>query len=187
MHIFNNIRPKVDRRFKLFTFTSFVFTIFFFLMYQRQKKCVQLLMVALKFSFTSGFVFSKKLFKYIVIFVTKDFPLWNNLSFTQTMLIFYTQRSVLVFLNINLDFLVQTSFSSMLVGNDHNLIVAKMFLTSDCNWSRTQKHLVRKQALNHLAKLGKWLSSVLSTYLYGAFDCMYLSCHVRISEWIHTL
>ena len=74
----------------------------------------------------------------------------------QIMLIFYTQRrTVLIFLNINLDFLVQTSFSSMLVGNDHNLIVAKMFLTSDCNWSRTQKHLVRKQALNHLAKLGK--------------------------------
>ena len=72
------------------------------------------------------------------------------------MLIFYTQRrSVLIFLNIHLDFLVQTSFSSMLVGNDHNLIVAKMFLTSDCNWTRNQNHLVRKQALNHFAKLAK--------------------------------
>ena len=28
----------------------------------------------------------------------------------------------------------------------------------------------------------------MSTYLYGAFDCMFLlSCHVRVSEWIHTL
>ena len=32
-----------------------------------------------------------------------------------------------------------------------------------------------------------WLSCVVSTYLYGAFDCMFLSCHVRVSEWIHTL
>ena len=30
-------------------------------------------------------------------------------------------------------------------------------------------------------------SCVLSTYLYGAFDRMFLSCHVRGSEWIHTL
>ena len=31
------------------------------------------------------------------------------------------------------------------------------------------------------------ISCVARTYLYGAFDCMLLSCHVRISEWIHTL
>ena len=35
-----------------------------------------------------------------------------------------------------------------------------------------------KSGLDYLAKLGKWLSCVVSTYLYGAFDCMYLSCHV---------
>ena len=58
---------------------------------------------------------------------------------------------------------------------------------NDCNWTRTQNHLVCKQTLNHLAKLVKWLSCVLSTYLYGAFDCMFLSCHIRVSEWIHTL
>ena len=56
-----------------------------------------------------------------------------------------------------------------------------------CNWAQTQNHLVLKQTLNHLAKLAKWLSCVLSIYLYGAFDCMFLSCHVRISEWIHTI
>ena len=39
---------------------------------------------------------------------------------------------------------------------------------SDCNWTRTQNHLVRKRTLNHLVKLAKWLSCVLSTYLYGA-------------------
>ena len=57
---------------------------------------------------------------------------------------------------------------------------------SDCNWIRTHNHLVHKRTLNHLAKLAKWLSCVVSTYLYGAFDCMFLSCHVRVSEWIHT-
>ena len=57
---------------------------------------------------------------------------------------------------------------------------------SDCNWTRTQNHLVLKWTLNHLAKLTKWLSCVLSTYLSGAIDCMFLSCHVCVSEWIHT-
>ena len=35
---------------------------------------------------------------------------------------------------------------------------------SDCNWTRTQNHLVRKQTLNHLAKLAcVWLSVCLQT------------------------
>ena len=58
---------------------------------------------------------------------------------------------------------------------------------SDCDGTRTHNHLVRKRTINHLAKLVKWLSCALSTYLYGAFDCMFLSCHVRVWEWIHTL
>ena len=58
---------------------------------------------------------------------------------------------------------------------------------SDCNRIRTHNHLVLKPTLNHSAKLTKWLSCVLNTYLYGAFDCIFLSCQVRISEWIHTL
>ena len=44
-----------------------------------------------------------------------------------------------------------------------------------------------KRILNHLAKLAKWLSCVVSTYMYGAFDCMFLICHVRVSEWIQNL
>ena len=58
---------------------------------------------------------------------------------------------------------------------------------SDCNWTRTYNNLVRKRTLNQLTKLAKWLSCVESTYLYGAFDCMFLSCHVHVSERIHTL
>ena len=65
-----------------------------------------------------------------------------------------------------------------------NLMVVSIL--SDCNWTRTQKHLVLKRTLNHLAKLAKWFNCVLSTYLYGGFDCMFLSCHVRVSEWIHS-
>ena len=57
----------------------------------------------------------------------------------------------------------------------------------ESNGIRTHNHLVSKQTLNHLAKLTRWLSRVVGTYLYGAFDCMLLSCHVRISEWIYTL
>ena len=41
---------------------------------------------------------------------------------------------------------------------------------NDCNGVRTYNHLVRKRTLNHLAKLAKWLSCVVGTYLYSAFD-----------------
>ena len=52
---------------------------------------------------------------------------------------------------------------------------------SDCNWTRTHNHLVHKRKLNHLAIPAKWLSCVVSSYLYGPFDCMFLSCHVPVS------
>ena len=38
---------------------------------------------------------------------------------------------------------------------------------SDCNLTRTHNHLVHKWTLNHLAKLAKWLSCVVNTYLNG--------------------
>ena len=63
----------------------------------------------------------------------------------------------------------------------------KIWSLSNCNWTPTHKHLVRKRTLNHLAKLAKWLSCVVSTYLYSAFDCMFLSFHVRVSECGFTL
>ena len=64
-------------------------------------------------------------------------------------------------------------------------------LFCDCNWIQTQNQLVRKQTLNHLAKLTKWLSYVLSTYLYGAFIWLYvlvMSCkHLTFRQvWIHS-
>ena len=58
---------------------------------------------------------------------------------------------------------------------------------SDSKDIRTHNHLVHKQTLSHLAKLAKWLRFVVSTYPYGALDCMLLSCHIHVSEWIYTL
>ena len=49
------------------------------------------------------------------------------------------------------------------------------FSLSDCNGTRTYIHLIRKRTLNHLAKLAKWLYCIVSTYLYGAYDCMYFN------------
>ena len=40
---------------------------------------------------------------------------------------------------------------------------------SDGNWTQIQNHLVCKRTLENFAKLGKWLSCVLSTYLFGTF------------------
>ena len=51
--------------------------------------------------------------------------------------------------------------------------------------TETQDNVVPKEILNHLAKLAKGLGYVLSIYLYDEFDCMFLSCHVRISEVNH--
>ena len=55
---------------------------------------------------------------------------------------------------------------------------------SDRKEIQTHNYLVRKRTVNDLAKLAKWLSCVVSTYLYGVLECMLLSCHVRVSEWI---
>ena len=39
----------------------------------------------------------------------------------------------------------------------------KVLLNHNCNWTRTQNHLVHKQTLNHFASLAKWLSVHLRT------------------------
>ena len=67
--------------------------------------------------------------------------------------------------------------------NDHQLLPD---IYSDCGGSWTHNHLVGKRTLNDLAKLSKLLNCVVSTYLYGAFDCMFLSCHVRVDIQANT-
>ena len=76
------------------------------------------------------------------------------------------------------------------MSNDKDLLTRNsgdISSLSGSNGTRTHNHLVRKRTLNHLAKLTKWLSWVASSYLYGVFDCMLLSCHVRVSAWIHNI
>ena len=58
---------------------------------------------------------------------------------------------------------------------------------SDSNEIRNYYQLVRKWTLNHLAKLAERLNCVVSTYLYGAFEGMLLSCHGHVSDRIYTL
>ena len=58
---------------------------------------------------------------------------------------------------------------------------------SDSNKIETHDYLVRKRTRNYLAKLTKWLSCVVRTELSSGYDCMLLSYHRQVSEWIHTL
>ena len=80
---------------------------------------------------------------------------------------------------VNPDSIVCLNVKELLAQSRHHI-----WSLSDSNKIRTHNHLVHKRTLNHLAKAAEWLSCVVSTYLYGAFDCMLLSCHVRVSEWI---
>ena len=57
---------------------------------------------------------------------------------------------------------------------------------SDSNRIWAHNHLVHKRTLEHLPRLAKWLSCVVS-YLHGAFNYMLLSCQVSVSEWIYIL
>ena len=73
-----------------------------------------------------------------------------------------------------------TLYSCLTVNEEFAWSSREIWRWSDCSWTRTQNHLVLIRTLNQLDKHTKWLSVVLSTYLYGAFDCMFSSCHVRI-------
>ena len=73
------------------------------------------------------------------------------------------------------------------LGNWLSCVVSTDLRLSDCNGIGTHNNLVRNQNLKHLAKRSKSLSCVVDIYLWNVFDCMLWSCHVRASEWIHTL
>ena len=58
---------------------------------------------------------------------------------------------------------------------------------SDCNETRIHNHLVCKQTLNHLAKLAKWLSCVMITYLCGVLmhrTDKYLQNRSSLPKWL---
>ena len=83
---------------------------------------------------------------------------------------------------VNLHSIVCLNVNELLAHSRHHI-----WSLSDSNEIPTHNHLVCKRTLNHLAKLAKWLSCVVSTYLYGALDCVLLPCHLRVSEWIRPL
>ena len=58
---------------------------------------------------------------------------------------------------------------------------------SDSKEVRTHNHIVGKRTRKHIARLAKWVSCVVSTYIYSAFDCMVLLCRVRVPELIQIL
>ena len=52
---------------------------------------------------------------------------------------------------------------------------------SDCNWSRTQNHLLRKRTLNHLAKLALWPNGWM--FVYELSDSGFDSSCSHLSKW----
>ena len=50
----------------------------------------------------------------------------------------------------------------------------------DCNWTPTHNQLVIKGKINHLVELTELFSCIGSPFLDGAFECMFLSCHIRV-------
>ena len=54
-------------------------------------------------------------------------------------------------------------------------------------WDSTHNRLVCIGTFTHIAKLAKWFSCVVSTYLCSAFDCLFLSYHRHVLECIYTL
>ena len=67
----------------------------------------------------------------------------------------------------------------------HYLLVMtkKMRDAGDCNGTRTHDQLICKRTLKYFVKLAKWLSCVVSTYLYGMLLCVFIMSHTRL-EWI---
>ena len=122
-------------------------------------------------------------------FVNKHSTVWQNWPNDWAVLwvLICTVHLIVCFYHVMYEFESESTLYSCL--NVKELLARSrrhIWRLSDCNGTRTHNHLLRKRTLNHLAKLAKWLSCVVSTYLYVPFDCMFLSCNVRVWEWIHT-
>ena len=63
------------------------------------------------------------------------------------------------------------NFKKLLARNRRDI-----WSSSDSNRIQTHNHLIHKRTLNHLSKMDKWLSCVVSTYLHCAFDYMFFIC-----------
>ena len=99
-------------------------------------------------------------------------------------------RSIWLYIPCHITYAFQSESTSYICLNVKEILTwnrREIWSLSDGNETRTQNHLVRKQILNYLAKTNKWLSWILSTFLYVAFNCRFLFCHLRVSERIHAL
>ena len=75
----------------------------------------------------------------------------------------------------------ESILSSCLIVKEHLArSTCKIWRWSDCNWTRTQNHLLLKRTLNNLTKMTKRLSCVRNTCLYTVFDCMFFSSYVCV-------
>ena len=85
------------------------------------------------------------------------------------------------------EYLIRIPQSSRQEGKFHTHKVYVKTNTYDCNWTRTQNHLVLKRTLNHLAKLAiwaslaKWLSVRLRTKWFWV-RVQLQSLHLQISR-----
>ena len=60
--------------------------------------------------------------------------------------------------------------------------------SSDCNWTRTQNHLVLKRTLKHLAKVAKWLSVRLKTkWFWFRVQLQSLNLKITRGDRIHSV
>ena len=84
----------------------------------------------------------------------------------------------------------QTESTPYICQNNNQLLaLSRRYIWSlrNCTGTGTRNHLLCKRKLNHFTKLSKWLSWVASTYLYGVFDYIFLSCQVGVADLIHIL
>ena len=59
-------------------------------------------------------------------------------------------------------------------------------VTYDCNWTRTQNHLVLKRTLNQMASLAKWLGVRLRTkWFWVRVQLQKTSYFERLCLWYH--
>ena len=115
------------------------------------------------------------------------YPKWQIEWTTPCVLICTVHLSACSYHLKNTFFSESTLYSCLNVNKHLRGKIRNIWRLSDWIWTQTHNLLVCKRTLKHLAKLANWLSSVVSTYLYGAFHCIFLSCDVHFSEWIHTI
>ena len=101
-------------------------------------------------------------------------------SYLQKGSFFFSFKSFLIFGRPSTKFAINPYLIIIFIIKMYQKMFKTLSSWTGCNRIRTHNHLVRKRTLKHLAKLAKWWSCSVSGYLYGAFNCEFLSCHLRV-------